>query len=120
MAADAAEQQPQIDLAQVVDGVLASEVHILVAVAAEASDSPLVARKHDLQVTDEDFAKAVQNPVQSGSAMHRTTSQADSPAHRKTPEKQGFPASQRDSVKRKAGVDGNRTHPATFQPPHRV
>jgi len=40
-------------------------------------NSQSVAAKHYLQVTDEDFAKAVQNPVQQVSAQTRTGSHAE-------------------------------------------
>jgi hypothetical protein len=46
-------------------------------VCAWIGNSEKVARKHYLQVTDEHFAKAVQNPVQQAHASQRFASQTD-------------------------------------------
>ena len=51
-----------------------------------------IASKHYLQVTEDHFAKAVQNPVQHPAVLPRTGSQATLPAHEKTPVLQGFAA----------------------------
>ena len=51
-----------------------------------------IASKHYLQVTEDHFAKAVQNPVQQPAVLPRTGSQATLPAHEKTPVLQGFAA----------------------------
>lgn len=48
-----------------------------------------IAQKHYLQITDEHFDKAVQNPVQQTHAAPRMESQADPTAHEKTPVLQG-------------------------------
>ena len=51
-----------------------------------------VAAKHYLQVTDEHFSKALQDPLQQPHAMGRNESRADSTAHENTPVLQGFAA----------------------------
>ena len=59
-------------------------------------DEPLaVAQKHSLQVTDEHFAKAAQNPAQSAHATERMEPQAAMAAHEQTPVLPGL-ASGRD------------------------
>ena len=89
-------------------------------VCAWIGNSLLVARKHDLQLTDEHFARAVQNPVQQLAERTRNMPQDKSHAHKKTPVLQGRAVGYDCSPKRPAGVDGNRTHPAPFRGPHRV
>ena len=52
-------------------------------------NSKLIAQEHYLRVTDGDFEKAVQNPVQqpaAGRAIARMVSQAQAAAHEKTPD----------------------------------
>ena len=110
-------------------------------VCAWIGNSPLIAGKHYLQLRETDFERAaqpigesVQNPVQSSAEVARNASQsqtnADGPetvAHEKAPCLQGA-AERCDTVRpisdaervASTGVDGNRTHPATFQPPHWV
>ena len=97
-------------------------------------NSALIAHKHYLQVRETDFEKAVRNPVQQPAVSRRigshdefTTRQDDSGAHEKAPVLQGAAGgnegvrSSRDDARfAPTGVDGNRTHPATFQPPHWV
>ena len=51
-----------------------------------------IASKHYLQVTEDHFAKAVQNPAQQPAVLPRTGSQATLLAHEKTPVLQGFAA----------------------------
>ena len=58
-------------------------------VCAWIGNSQPVAAKHYLQVTDEHFAKAVQNPVQQPAVSPRTEPQSDWAAHNKTPVLQG-------------------------------
>jgi hypothetical protein len=59
-------------------------------------DGPLAAaQKHYLQVTDEHFAKAAQNPAQSAHATERMEPQAAMAAHEQTPVLPGL-ASGRD------------------------
>ena len=58
-------------------------------VCAWLGNSESVARRHYLQVTDDHFAKAVQNPVQQPSANTRTASQGRDQAHEETPVLQG-------------------------------
>jgi integrase len=53
-------------------------------------NSEAVAKKHYLQVTDEHFEKAVQNPVQQPAVLPCNGSQADSTRHEKTPVLQGL------------------------------
>jgi len=71
--------------------------------AAWLGHSTIVANKHYWQVTDDDFAKAIeggkeaaqkaaQNPAQSAHAKGRTEPQAESAAHKKAPVLQGFAA----------------------------
>ncbi len=68
--------------------------------AAWLGHSTLVANKHYWQVTDDDFEKATlekppercaaQNPAQQAHVLARTPSQAETPAHKKTPVLQEF------------------------------
>ena len=51
-----------------------------------------ITSKHYLQVIEDHSAKAVQNPVQQAAVLPRTGSQADLPAHERTPVLQGFAA----------------------------
>ena len=86
-------------------------------------NTPQIAHRHYLQVTERDFSKAVsalQNPVQSVSGTPSNDSYAagfTSPETTRIAEK---PAKTWVVNKRKAGVDGNRTHLASFQTPHWV
>jgi hypothetical protein len=52
-------------------------------------NSQAVAAKHYLQVTDEHFGKAVQNPVQQTAELARKAQKPDTAAHKKTPVLQG-------------------------------
>ena len=49
-------------------------------------NSRLVAQKHYLQVTDEHFTKAAQNPAQQAHANDGKTSQVELTSHEKTPD----------------------------------
>jgi hypothetical protein len=51
-----------------------------------------IASKHYLQVTEDHFAKALQNALQHPAVLPRTGSQATLPADEKTPVLQGFAA----------------------------
>ena len=51
-----------------------------------------VASKHYLQVTEDHFAKALQNALQHPAVLPRTRSQATLPAHEKNQVLQGFAA----------------------------
>lgn len=55
-------------------------------------NSPKVAQKHYLQVTESHFEKAVQNPVQQASAMSRNAPLRAPHEHEKTPEDTVLPA----------------------------
>ncbi len=59
-----------------------AEQHPIHVVCAWIGNSQAIAQEHYLQVRDEDFAKALQNPVQSGSETTRTPSgdRQDSPS----------------------------------------
>jgi len=89
-------------------------------VCAWIGNSPAIARKHYLQVTDDHFKKAVRNPVPSVPEMARTASQTVWPEMKQPPDMQGVAATCELARKPLAGVDGNRTHLATFQTPHWV
>ncbi len=93
-------------------------------VCAWLGNTPAVAHRHYLQVTEDDFSKAtciaLQNPVQSASAEPRNDSHAVRPAKKKPLEFAENPAKSGIVDKTKAGVDGNRTHLASFQTPHWV
>ena len=67
---------------------LAEEFPIHV-ICAWIENTEAIARKHYLQVTDEHFEKAVQNPVQQAHASTCNDSQAGHGAHRKIPVLQG-------------------------------
>ena len=89
-------------------------------VCAWIGNSQLIALKHYLQVTDDHFAKAVQNPVQQPAVLPRTGSQTDFPQMKQPPVVQGVAGGCTKVRNPLAGVDGNRTHLATFQTPHWV
>jgi len=75
-------------------------------VCAWMGNSWTVAQKNYLQVTDEHFAKAAQNPAQSAHATERTEPQAAMAAHEQTPVLPGL-ASGRDYLPlRPVGDDG--------------
>ena len=63
--------------------------HPMHVVCAWIGNSQPVAAKHYLQVTEEHFAKAVQNPVQQAHVPPRNDSQAEPTAQEKTPVLQG-------------------------------
>ena len=71
-----------------------------------------IASKHYLQVTEDHFAKAVQNPVQHPAVLPRTGSQATLPAHEKTPVLQGFAAG--CEVVQTGRVEDRGSAPGTF------
>jgi len=79
-------------------------------VCAWLGNSETVARKHYLQVTDEHFAKALQNPVQQPAVMAGNESQADSPPREKPPLLQGVAA---DCEK----MQVEQVHPEGLEPP---
>ena len=76
-----------------------------------------IASKHYLQVTEDHFAKAVQNPVQHPAVLPRTGSQATLPAHEKTPVLQGFTAG--CEVVQSGQVEDRGLEPLTFWLPAR-
>ena len=76
-----------------------------------------IASKHYLQVTEDHFAKAVQNPVQHPAVLPRTGSQAGLPAHEKTPVLQGFAAG--CEVVHTGRVEDRGLEPLTFWLPAR-
>ena len=77
----------------------------------EAIDS-----QHHLQVTEAHFAKAVQQAA----VLPRTGSQTAFPQMKQPPVVQGVAGGCTTVRNPLAGVDGNRTHLATFQTPHWV
>ena len=79
-----------------------------------------VAAKHYLQVTDDHFAKALRNALQQPAVLPRTRSQTDFPQMKQPPVVQGVAGGCTEVRNPLAGVDGNRTHLATFQTPHWV
>ena len=89
-------------------------------VCAWIGNSEAVARKHYLQVRDEDFAKALQNPVQFASAEARNDSHAARSVKQESAESAEKHGISRLVNNMPTGADGNRTHPATFQSPHWV
>jgi len=91
-----------------------------------------VAQKHYLQVTDEHFAKAAQNPAQSAHATDRTEPQAAIAAHEQTPVLPGLASGRdylplrpvgddglepADKTREKASSADRRARCATIQPP---
>ena len=76
-----------------------------------------IASKHYLQVTEDHFAKAVQNPVQHPAVLPRTGSQATLAAHEKTPVLQGFAAG--CEVVQTGRVEDRGLEPLTFWLPAR-
>jgi hypothetical protein len=80
-------------------------------------NSEAIAKKYYLQVTDEHFEKAVQNPVQQAHVMGCNDSQADSTAHEKSPDLQGS-ATHCDSVQ-ESKVEDRGLEPLTFWLPAR-
>lgn len=83
-------------------------------------NSEPVARKHYLQVTEEHFAKAVQNAVQHPAVKPRKESQSDFDRNAKRVAMQGV-ADECESLRNAlTGVDGNRTHQISFQRSHWV
>ena len=89
-------------------------------VCAWIGNSEAVAKKHYLQVRDEDFAKALHIPVQLGSVDGGNESYRVQPAQQETPENAEKLGKSSGVNKVTTGADGNRTHPATFQSPHWV
>ena len=83
-------------------------------------NSPAVAQKHYLQVTDDHFEKALRNALQQPAVLPRTGSQTDFPQMKQPPVMQGVAGGCTVVQNPLAGVDGNRTHLATFQTPHWV
>lgn len=83
-------------------------------------NSEAVARKHNLQVRDEDFAKTLQNPVQLPPADGCNEPYRAQLVQQETPGNAEKFGKSRAVNKREAGADGNRTHPASFQTPHWV
>ena len=83
-------------------------------------NSPSVAQKYYLQVNDDDYEKALRNALQQPAVWPRTGSQTDCPQMKQPPVMQGVAGGCTEVRNPLAGVDGNRTHPATFQPPQRV
>ena len=83
-------------------------------------NSPAVAQKHYLQVTDDHFEKALRNALQQPAVWPRTGSQTDFPQMKQPPVVQGVAGGCTGVQNPLAGVDGNRTHLATFQTPHWV
>ena len=68
--------------------------------------------KHYLQVTEDHFAKALQNALQHPAVLPRTGSQAELPAHKKTPVLQGFAAG--CEVVQSGRVEDRGLEPGTF------
>ena len=66
-----------------------TDEHPMHVVCKWIGNSQPVALKHYLQVTDEHFAKAVQNPVQQPAVLSRTGPHSDSAAHKNNPVLQG-------------------------------
>lgn len=99
------------------------------AVNAWMGNSEDVARDHYLQVTDEHFRMAAKNGVKNGVVSHRNASQANAGPETKNavhPEKARVNGDLRTNAlacetlqNALTGVDGNRTHLATFRPPQR-
>ena len=93
-------------------------------------NSEKVAQQHYLQVTDGHYARATEGGAKIGAANPRNASQRNADAENKKAanptkrEESGHSAvdcnRSRNPAKRLAGVDGNRTHLATFQPPQRI
>ena len=83
-------------------------------------NSQPIAAKHYLQVTDDHFAKALRNALQQPTVLPRTGSQTDSSQMKQPPVVQGVAGGCTSVRNPLAGVDGNRTHLATFQTPHWV
>ena len=91
-------------------------------------NTELIASKHYLQVTEDHFARAVgqgaakggQKEGQQPAVLPRTGSQTDFPQMKQPPVVQGVAGGCTEVRNPLAGVDGNRTHLATFQPPHWV
>ena len=89
-------------------------------VCAWIGNSEAVARKHYLQVRDEDFSKALQNPVQLPPADGSNEPYRVQLAQQETPGNAEKIDNSRGMNKEATGADGNRTHLATFQSPHWV
>ncbi len=88
-----------------------------------------VARRHYLQITEQHFAtatdpKVVQNVCSQDATGDDSSRHAPERSASETPAKQGKPHEKRAQPVKPAepltGVDGNRTHLASFQRPHRV
>ena len=73
--------------------------------------------KHRLQVTEDHFAKSLQNALQQAAVLPRTGSQAELPAHEKTPVLQGFAAG--CEVVQSGRVEDRGLEPLTFWLPAR-
>ena len=93
------------------------EVYPRHVVCAWLGNSSPIADKHYLQVTDEHFQKAVQNPVQQPAVSPRTGTQSSRPAQTKTPVLQGS-ASKCDEV-HFCEVEDRGLEPLTFWLPAR-
>ena len=72
-------------------------------------NSPAVAQKHYLQVTDDHFEKALRNALQQPAVLPRTGSQTDYPQMKQPPVVQGVAGGCTSVRNPLAGVDGNRT-----------
>ena len=88
-------------------------------------NSPLIASRHYLQVRETDFAKAVkpkalQNPVQQMHESPGNVSQAENGEKTEVRDLPEFTVSLYEATTYKTGVDGNRTHQASFQRLRRV
>lgn len=83
-------------------------------------NSETVAKKHDLQVRDEDFVKALHIPVHLPPANTSNEPCRVQIALQQNPENAEKYGKSREVNKIATGADGNRTHPATFQTPHWV
>jgi len=94
-------QKPFQNLRSTRETELAEEFPLHVVTAWLGNSQP-VAAKHYLQVTDDHFSKAVQNPVQQAHASPRNDSQAASPGHEKTPVLQGCASECDDLLEGKA------------------
>lgn len=89
-------------------------------VCAWIGNSEAVAKQHYLQVRDEDFAKSLHIPVQSPPANTSNEPYRVQIGQQETPGNAEKYGKSNDVNKITTGADGNRTHPATFQPPHWV
>lgn len=72
-------------------------------------NSETVAKKHDLQVRDEDFVKALHNPVQFGSVDGGNESYRVQPAQQDSPENSEKYGKSSGVNKITTGADGNRS-----------